>query len=93
MALGESSQQIFRAGIPQDFVLGPLLLNIFINDIFRLKLDSELCNFADDTTLYACDYCLDELVPRLEKDLSALTEWFFENGMVTNPGKFQVIFL
>ena len=89
----KSSQQIIRAGIPQGSVLGPVLFNIFINDIFLLKLDSDLCNFADDTTLYACGCSLDQIVPMLENDLSALIKWFFENGMVANPGKFQMMFL
>ena len=73
--------------------MGPVLFNIFINDIFLLKLDSDLCNFADDTTLYACGCSLDDFVPRLENDLSALIKWFFENGMVANAGKFQMMFL
>ena len=89
----KSSQQIVRVGIPQGSVLGPVSFNIFINDIFLLKLDSDLCNFADDTTLYMCGCSLDEVVPRLENDLSALIKWFFENGMVANPGKFQMMFL
>ena len=36
---------------------------------------------------------LEEIFPRLENDLSALIEWFFKHRMVTNPGKFQVMFL
>ena len=46
-----SSKQLLRTGAPQGSVLGPLLFNIFIDDIIHA---SELFNFilyADDTTI------------------------------------------
>ena len=55
---------------------GPLLFNIFINDICPINLDSEICNFADDSTLFSCGHDLQEIVNNLENYLYKLLKWF-----------------
>ena len=74
-------------------MLNPLLFNIFINDMLYLDLESEICNFADDTKTYACDKSVDTVIVKLEDDLQKILDWFKENGMCTNPAKFQMMFL
>ena len=46
-------------GISQGSVLEQILFNIFLNDLFLVLKDTDVCNFAD-TSPHACDISLDE---------------------------------
>ena len=89
----KSSQSNIKIGVPQGSVLGPLLFNIFLNDLFYMELNSDICNFADDNTVYSCGTSISEITTNLENDLNTLLNWFYANGMVANPDKFQLMFL
>ena len=64
-----------NTGVPQESILGPLLFNIFINNFFSTQM-SEVCNFADDSTLFCGDKNLDLVFLNLDSDLSNVMDWF-----------------
>ena len=80
-------------GIPQGSILGPLLFNIFINDIFLVVEKSDICNFTDDNTLYSHGSSLPLILNNLEHDMGNLFYWFKINSLKANPGKFQFMIL
>lgn len=80
-------------GVPQGSILGPLLFNVFINDFLEFITRTEVCNFADDNTLYKCAKSVEDVFNSLEEDLRNALLWFNLNQLVPNPGKFQLMFL
>ena len=71
---------------------GLILFNVFIQDIFMVIEQSDICNFADDNTLYSCGERLTEIKGNLIFDTNILN-WFRVNSLKVNPGKFQFMIL
>ena len=53
---------------------------------------TEICNFADDNTIYDCGEDSSNILENLKHDLKIL-KWFRINSLQANPGKFQFMIL
>ena len=86
---GVSSWVNITSGVPQGSVLGPLLFNLFVNDISH-STSSSCVLFADDILLYrTIENANDELV--LQSDLDKLANWSNVNEMTFNISKTKVM--
>ena len=73
-----------NTGVSQGSILGPFLLNIFINNLFFSIQKSEVCNFANNNTLLCGDKNLDFVFLNLISDFSDVMDWFKISSLRAN---------
>ena len=85
-----SSSSYVSAGVPQGYVLGPLLFLVYINDIGD-KLLSLSRLFADDTSLSYASQDEDQIKYVINHDLHELGDWSKRWLMSFNPDKTEIM--
>ena len=77
-------------GIPQGSILGPILFNIFLSDLFLVQ-NVDFASYADDNTIYDTGGNIDVVIFSLQESSKKLFNWFVDNQMKTNEDKCHLI--
>ena len=78
-------------GFPQGSILGPLLFNVFICDMFYFMEDYEIANYADDSTPFSAKLDHKSVVQELEVSSLILFTWLRNNYMKANTDKSHLL--
>ena len=78
-------------GVPQGSIISPLLLNIFLADLFFILNDVDIASYADDNIPYAIVDDINSVITSLKKTSKALFEWFENDLLKSNADKCHLL--
>ena len=85
--LALSSWRELLHGVPEGSVLGLLLFNTFLCDLFHFLEVTDIASYADDTTPYYASSTKELIITKLEESFSILFKWFNNDYMKVNIDK------
>jgi retron-type reverse transcriptase len=89
----KSSIKNIDMGVPQGSILGPLLFNLYVNDIGNSVSDPKPRLFADDTNVFLYDRHIVNLKLKCNDVMSKISEWIKVNKLSINISKTSYTYL
>ena len=86
-----SNWTIILHGVPQGSILGPLLVNVFLCDLFLFIPNIDSVGYADDNTPFAMGSSELEVINEIKSVAENLTLWFRNNCIKVNPDSFHLL--
>ncbi|GFW21863.1 RNA-directed DNA polymerase from mobile element jockey [Trichonephila clavipes] len=80
-----------KAGVAQGSILGPVLFNLYVNDILKTT-NTMICMYADDTAILSRHYNPNTLTQNINEHLAHLEIWFSVWKIALNTTKTEAVF-
>ena len=86
-----SSWQEILYSVPQGSILGPLLFNADLRDLFITTSRYDIDNYPDDNKPYVSGRNIEKVVASLEEVSEVIFQWFRDNQFQGNANKCHVL--
>ena len=73
-------------GVPEGFIIGPILFSVFLNELMCFIKLTEVRNFADNIKLYSCSAINNDANQKPTNHIHFVLNCFRVNSTVANPG-------
>ena len=87
-----SNPRDIQMGVPQGSILGPLLFNLYVNDLVNINIGCHFFMYADDTAIFFNHHNAEILQTMINTTMPKISEWLDANYLTLNTSKtlFQI---